>query len=380
MAELLRRALSVEADETSLLKHVHGFHSYPARLHPETAETLIGGLSAPRDTVLDPFCGSGTVPIAAREQGRRALGSDLNPLAIALARLKIARVDEAFTTALCAAAEQVAEHAKARQKAKLGPTHPYGPEDRNLFETYVLLALDGLRDGIDQIERDDLARALYLVLSAILTKLSHKRGDSSGETREKRIARSFAFRFFVMKARELADRLRDYGALIPTGTPAARIEAADARQLAFIKPRSVQLIVSSPPYPGVYDYYQHHAARLRWLRMDGRPFQRGEMGARRDAHSPAAAIQRWSVDFGACLKELARVLETNGRAALVVADSVVANRPYYADEWLPKLAEQQGLQTLAIASQARPHFHEPSQRAFSAKPRREHVIVLTRAG
>ena len=38
----------------------------------------------------------------------------------------------------------------------------------------------------------------------------------------------------------------------------------------------MSLVVSSPPYPGVYDYYEHHASRLRWLRMDGRELQRGE--------------------------------------------------------------------------------------------------------
>ncbi len=376
LADALKRALAVRGDEERVLSHVHGFHSYPARLHPDTATTLIERLSAPGDAVLDPFCGSGTVPVAARELGRRAFGSDLNPLAVELSRLKVRGADAAFARELGAAAEWVAEHARERQKAKLGPTKPYGAEDRALFETYVLLALDGLRDGIDQVEPPELAQALYLVLSALLTKVSRQRGDSSTGSGEKRIARSFAFRFFVMKAQELAERLQAYTARLPKAAPAARIELADARQLRFLKDRSLRLVVSSPPYPGVYDYFEHHATRLRWLRLDSRGFQRAEIGARREAQGQASPVTRWENDFGACLAELARVLEPEGRAALVVADSTVAGRPYYADEWLPRLAEAAGLDLLAVGSQVRPHFHQATERAFERKPRSEHVLIL----
>src|SRR5690606_25047375 len=129
LARVLVSALDVRPDEERVLAHVHGFHSYPARMHPDTAQALVAALSPKRGTVLDPFCGSGTVLVAARELGRLALGSDLNPLAVELARLKLASYDAAFVRALNAAAERVAEHAMARKVAELGPTHPYGPED-----------------------------------------------------------------------------------------------------------------------------------------------------------------------------------------------------------------------------------------------------------
>ena len=374
----LKRALAVQTDETRIFAHVHGFHSYPARLHPDTARVLIEQWSQGTDAVLDPFCGSGTVPITARELGRRALGSDLNPLAVALTRLKTRGANEVFADELVEAATQVAEHGRERQKAKLGPTHPYGPEDREAFETYVLLGLDGLRDGIDRLEREDLATALYLVLSAVLTKVSKRRGDSSEGLGEKRLARSFAFRFFQMKTEELSQRLLDYSSLVPNGTPRALIEHTDARDLHYVRDASVRLVVSSPPYPGVYDYYDHHAMRLRWLRMPAEDFLDNEIGTRRGARAATNAITRWEQDFTQCLAELRRVLVPGGRAALVLADSVVAGTAYYADEWLPRLLRQHGFVLHASASQARPHFHEPTERAFAKKPRREHVIVFDR--
>src|SRR5262249_7300070 len=45
--------------------HVHGFHVYPARMHPVTASRLVELTSIAGSKVLDPFCGSGTVLVQA---------------------------------------------------------------------------------------------------------------------------------------------------------------------------------------------------------------------------------------------------------------------------------------------------------------------------
>jgi hypothetical protein len=87
---------------------------------------------------------------------------------------------------------------------------------------------------------------------------------------------------------------------------------------------------------------------------------------------------RWEADFARCFAEMSRVLQTSGRAALLVADTVIDGRPAYADDWLPALAKRARLTLLGRASQIRPHFHGPTARAFVSRPRREHLIVLGR--
>jgi DNA modification methylase len=152
----------------------------------------------------------------------------------------------------------------------------------------------------------------------------------------------------------------------------------DARELREVKRGSVDLVVTSPPYPGVYDYVIHHQDRLRWLGFDARRFEAFEIGARRHARNVSfrPALARFKSEMGRAMDEMRRVLVHGGAALIVVADSVLANQAVRADDVMYDLAEEVGLVPAAVASQVRPHFHAPTQRAFRDAPRREHVVLL----
>lgn len=64
--------------------------SHPARFIPELPEKYIKLFSHRGETVLDPFCGSGTTNLVARQLERNSVGIDVNPYStdMALARLR----------------------------------------------------------------------------------------------------------------------------------------------------------------------------------------------------------------------------------------------------------------------------------------------------
>ncbi|MDI3286976.1 DNA methyltransferase [Polyangium sp. 15x6] len=379
----LVRALDVppsEVAEEAARAHVHGFHSYPARMHPVTAQRLVESFSRPGGAVLDPFCGSGTVLVEARLVGRKAIGVDANPLAVRLAALKLRDTTEAERAAFVEAARAVALFADERRKAKSGPTRRYGPEDLALFDRHVLLELDGVRAGIDRIEDPAVRGELELVLSSMLTKLSRRTSDTSERELERRIASGYAARLFVRKAEELALRRAEASARLAAAPP-ARVLEGDARRLDGIGDRSVDLVVTSPPYPGVYDYLAHHEARLRWLRLRPERFERAEIGARRrlDPMGPDEGVARWEREIGDTLAALGRVMRPEGSVILLLADSVVAGRPVYSVDVIRRVAPRARLRVDTVASQPRPHFHAPTRRAFAARPRQEHAILLVRS-
>jgi hypothetical protein len=66
----------------------HEFYRYPARFTPAFARTAIAAFTKRGDLVLDPFVGGGTTLVEARLAGRLGLGSDLNPLAVLVSRAK----------------------------------------------------------------------------------------------------------------------------------------------------------------------------------------------------------------------------------------------------------------------------------------------------
>lgn len=377
-AERLRAALDVDATETAALADVHGFHSYPARMHPLTAARLIAELSRPGQSVLDPFAGSGTVLVEARRAGRRGVGYDVNPLSAELSWLKTLGPSDGWLAELSAAAAQVAAHADSRRERKAGATQRYGEADRAAFAPHVLLELDGLRDGISRTEAPELRRALFLVLSALLTKVSQRGGDSSPGARDKRIAPGFPSRFFVKKSAELCQRLADYRRSLPSEAPAVRFTLGDARKLPGLAARSISLVVSSPPYPGVYDYLSHHDDRLRWLSLSSAAFEKLEIGSRRELSGEAfgPALARWERDLGATLLALSRALTPEASAVLLIADSTLAGKALFAERVVAKVAPAAGLGLVARASQARPHFHGGSRRAFAEQGRREHLLLL----
>src|ERR1700730_15819441 len=64
----------------------HPIHPFPARMAPGIALDALGD-RATALRVLDPMAGSGTVLAVARARGHHAIGVDVDPLAVLLARV-----------------------------------------------------------------------------------------------------------------------------------------------------------------------------------------------------------------------------------------------------------------------------------------------------
>jgi len=74
---------------------VHGVGEYPTKIRPLVIAKILERFSEPGDVILDPFCGSGTVAVEAKLQGRHSVNYDVNPKAVELTRTKLQRLDRA---------------------------------------------------------------------------------------------------------------------------------------------------------------------------------------------------------------------------------------------------------------------------------------------
>jgi hypothetical protein len=358
--------------------HVHGFHSYPARMHPGTAARLVRGLSSEGAAVLDPFCGSGTVLVEGMIAGRRMIGTDLNPLAFRLASLKTSPRTATERDLLVALARGVSTFANERRLRRAGATRRYPPEDVATFAPHVLLELDSLRSGILDVGDARVKEALMLCLSAILVKVSKKASDTASHETPRRIAAGYPSRLLVKKAEELARRFAALEALLPQGARGAKVSLDDATRLKSVGAATIDAVVTSPPYVATYDYLEHHALRMRWLGLDATAFGTGETGSRRRYArlDVSQARDAWKRELSAIFGSMSRVCRKGARVAVLIADSAVQNEALRADELIAAVAAPAGFEILARATQTRPHFHGATARAFEHVPRAEHAIAL----
>ena len=355
----------------------HGFHSYAGRMHPSTARTAIAALSRPGQRILDPFCGSGTVLVEAMAAGRVAVGVDASPLAILIARVRSTLLDEAALERLVATAREISEAAAERARKRIRPTIPtWASREKNRFSPHVALELLGLRELLSETGQDPVGYALRACFSSILVKFMRQaEAPEEGEVGQ-RIGRGVPSRFFAGRAEELARSLVALAQKTPAGTPLPEIRLGDARKLSHLPDREFDLVLSSPPYAGTYDYAEHHDVRFLWLGLPREDFDRRQVGARSEGLS--SPEKRWQKDRRQWLGEIARVVRPGGAVVLVIGDGVVGNQPEDAAEAMRLEAPKAGLLLVAGASQSRPPRDRRLGAIFAGHARREHMILLRR--
>ncbi len=373
LSQVLAAALDASASE-AVDELTHGFHSYPARMHPAIAAELVAALSQPGESVLDPFVGSGTVLVEALVQGRRGIGVDLNPLALRIAEVRCELRDRKERSRFERTFAQVAEASEERVRTRTPVGAPISRTERAFYEPHVCLELSGLWAEIETVETQSDRRALEVVFSSLLTKFSRQRGDTSEERIKKRIRKGLVTEFFVRKAQELVLRWEALEASAPRDATKVRLVLGDARALPELLPSTFRadLVLTSPPYGGTYDYVEHHARRFAWLGLDDRALRVHEIGARRTFGSGENGPERWDRELGAVLRSIAKVLDKRGRVVLWLGDADVANTRIAADLQIARLAPRAGLTLTAAASQARRDF-------LRGPERREHLLLLTHA-
>lgn len=262
-AALSRTPISIGIRRTA---SPHEFYRYPARFSPDLAAAAIGAFSRPGDLVADYFVGGGTTLVEARRAGRLAMGSDINSLSVFVSKVKtrIYRRDEL---------DQVLSWSEHVPDWKLDASSLDLDETaircfRNMTSEEIVPQRDLLLRGVAALESVESSRARALARCVLLRTAQwalDMRQDvpDVGQLREALLENT---RAMVSTAREMT---RDYRA-----ADAERNTAGIARSMVLHQglpgvaahPRlrrhpAPRLVLTSPPYPGVYVNY--HRWKLR---------------------------------------------------------------------------------------------------------------------
>lgn len=380
-------------------------HPFPARMAPDLASLSLQSVPA-RGCVLDPMCGSGTVARAAVEAGHQFLGTDIDPLAVLMARVWTTPLD---VGELRAAADEVIQAARILPEGSIERTRD--PETAR-FISYWFAAeqQSGIARLATALNRYDepMKGALAIALSRIIVskEMMASLARDTSHSRPHKVAERNDFDVYVgflRSARQVATRLEP--SLIHGE---AKINLSDARTLDGIDDDSIDLALTSPPYLNAIDYIRGHRLALVWLGYEVTPLREiraANVGAERgmtETNAPCDIspfvvyragstidskhlgwVRRYAADMDAVLRQLLRVVKCGGQAVLVLGNSFLRGAHIDNAKLIESLARSIGFhlqdrRTREIPARRR-YLPPPgnSQSALDARMRTETVLTFT---
>jgi SAM-dependent methyltransferase len=377
LGDLLAEALTVPRERGYQL--THAFHPYPGRFHPRLPRLVLAGAARAGETVLDPFMGGGTVLVEAILLGLHAIGNDLNPVAALVARERTRPRMAEQARRITAEAERIAALVESLRREKR-PPRVHRPHLERLAPHYAphLLAemLQTIR-LIDAVRDASLRESLRGVFSSLAVKFSNRRSDSSDEPGPAHYPKGAVSRFLVQKTRELAEAQWALAERLPRPHPRVRLLREDARLLPSLGWGEADHVLTSPPYPGTYDYHEHHRLRMDWLDLGGEDFLARELGPRREAQG-ARPPSGWASGMQDVLGTLARVLRPQGNLFVVIADWHDRGHGIDGAGQTIRLAAHKGWLCRSRASVQREVFHRAERAAFAKRGKWEHLLHFRR--
>ena len=366
-------------DDTTYLSH--DIHPYPAKFIPQIPRNLIARLSLPGETVWDPFGGSGTTALESILLGRQGVSSDVNPLAEVIGRAKLLTLTKEEDDYLRALAEELfivaANEGSVRgalsQYERLGRYVPDIPNVGQWFHAQALEELSYLKARIGGFDSEKCQRLANVCLSKIILKASFQ--DS--ETRYARCQKEFppgkVVRLFAGTLESALKKVRYLGTFLRFR--AARFLTADLRAERVVEPCSVDLIVTSPPYPNANDYHLYHRFRLFWLGYDPRELARKEIGSHLRHQKEQTGIEDYLGEMEQCLRNMLAGLRPGRFAVMVIGDALFEGELSHTAGMVGERAGAVGFEVVGEIERDLPK-HRRSFIATARRLRSESLLVL----
>ncbi len=270
----------------------HYSFRYPAKFHPPIARELISSYSSFGDRILDPFCGSGTLLVEAVVAGRHAVGTDVDPVAVFVSRVKTNKYNIAHLTNSCrtlleklSSLQRTDEEYGLRRFEDLSPTNvvatvdtenlwvPKIPNLYHWFRCYVIVDLARIYKQITLLDIPETHRNfLKLCFASII------RGSSNADPvpvsglevtahMRRKEAKGRVVNSFGLLEKAITRSLIAADAYCARAVRKAKVSVfqSDAVNVSSRLRSHIDTVITSPPYHNAVDYYRRHQLEMFWL-------------------------------------------------------------------------------------------------------------------
>lgn len=319
--------------ERTRTKHVHRLHPYLGKFIPQLAEVFLRKYFRPEQTVLDPFCGSGTTLVQANELGVDSLGYDISAFNVLLTQTKVREYDvgRARTEVLDSldrlrwltqSAVQLGFWQERAAELQIPQTDNdylrrwFAPRALNELLTYrSLIQNEGyLYQDLLRVILSRSARSARLTTHFDLDFPKKPQVDPYWCYKHSRTCNptTEAFKFISRYSLDTLRRIEQFAGLRTSAT--SRVYHEDSRRCDF---PSIDGIITSPPYVGLIDYHDQHAYAYHLLGLRDR---RGDEIGPAVNGSSRKAQGRYQLDIAEVFRHAVESMRPGGWIIVIIHD------------------------------------------------------------
>jgi DNA modification methylase len=344
-----------EIDRLGISYLTHSYHRYPAKFIPQLAARLIKENSQIGELVCDPFMGSGTTLVESIVNDRRTYGTDINPVAVLITRVKTTPIDPQYL-------ESIISTLKLKIKTNLIDGNRQTLLLKNDDDFKVAFSennridywfpekqkhdLSIILSGIMMINEDENIRNfLVCAFSNILKGCSRWMMKSIKPTIDKKKTINDAYNSFFIHIQRMLNKNRQFWKILKDKKIDCTVDNVDVRKTR-LNDDSVALIVTSPPYVTSYEYADLHQLTAIWLGYTEElsEFRTKFIGSIKKKEvtkvrlysdlgktivenlrlidkREANAIEHYFFDMQQCFEEMYRILTLGGRTCIVIGNT-----------------------------------------------------------
>lgn len=268
------------------------YYSYPATFIPEIPYALIEILSKKGDIVLDPFGGIGTTFMQALTLERVPYSFDINPIATTVCKTLYMLFDplldkNLIKNQLLQLCEGYKDTENYTASLSLRRKELIGWFEKNTFNEVAFLF-----SQFDQVQNQIMKDVMKLILSSILVALSSQNKGwayiaDNVKPKKDELRKKQVFEHYKGSINSLLNDIIGHEARLPDTYKSYYREISQSPRVfgdslinTTITSGSIDLVVTSPPYPRMIDYVKSQRLAFNFLNEDFRDYVNKEIGSR----------------------------------------------------------------------------------------------------
>ncbi len=377
---------SFAEEDTTYLSH--DIHPYPAKFAPQLPLQVIKMLSSTGETIWDPFGGSGTTALEALLSDRNCISTDINPIGSIIGKAK--------TTALCSADENELNRFISRIEYYIDDVSSMGV----LFEKHKK-DLESEIPDIPNIEKwfaptviCELAFIKYLIkkdlgteaginvarasLSKIITRVSNQESETTYRAVEREVSVGETISLYVKDLKSNYKKIKDLSSKLGYRSCRFLTENVMEKVVGDEKPiqkETVDLVVTSPPYPNAFDYHLYHRFRIFWLDGDPREMGKVEIGSHLKYQRSKKNFEQFEDEMTPVLENCFDALKPGKYAVFILGNAMFEGIEYKTAERIGLVAERIGFRNIGIIDRPLPE-NKRSVKSWARRATTEQILIL----